>query len=470
MVFSSLVFLYAFLPACLLCYMAAGSMRARNLVLLGFSLFFYAWGEPVYVLLMIATGLFIYYIGLQIERYRNTKRAQFFLTVGVVAALSSLAIFKYLGFFVENVNALTGLQLPVPALTLPIGISFYTFQILTYAIDLYRGNTKVQRSPANFLLYVSLFPQLIAGPIVRYEDVAEQIDHRTLTWSGFSYGLSRFMIGLGKKVLIANYAGQLVANTLEAGLSSISVLEAWIGILAFSLQIYFDFSGYSDMAIGLGHIFGFKFKENFDYPYISTSITEFWRRWHISLSSFFRDYVYIPLGGNRHHQIRNMLIVWALTGLWHGASWNFVIWGLYFFCLLFIEKKFLLQALKKGPAVFGHIYTLFAVLLGWVFFYFTDAGSIFHMLRLMFGFSGQSAVNIQGLLLLRENILFFAIACFAATPFAAQWSRKLIERYRRFEKHTALTTAVVCMNVLLLFLCTAALVGSTYNPFLYFRF
>ena len=470
MVFSSLIFLYAFLPACLLCYMAAGSMRSKNLILLLFSLFFYAWGEPVWVILMILTGLFIHWAGLQIDRTRGTPRSKRYLAMAVVAALSSLAVFKYLGFAVENINSLTGLELTVPKFNLPIGISFYTFQTLTYAIDLYRGNTKVQKSRINFLLYEALFPQLIAGPIVRYADVALQIDNRKMTWSGFSSGLTRFLIGLGKKVLIANYAGQLVGKTLATGLGSLSVIEAWTGIFAFALQIYFDFSGYSDMAIGLGRLFGFDFKENFNYPYIASSITGFWRRWHISLSTFFRDYVYIPLGGNRKKQVRNMLIVWGLTGLWHGASWNFIFWGLYFFLLLWLEKKVLGRILQKLPAAVGHAYALFVVLIGWVFFYFTDAGSIFHMLRLMFGLSGQPGWRLEGGLLLRENIIFFVIAVIAATPLARNLAKILTGLPRQDRRKRLVTWAAMAVNVLMLFVCTASLVGSTYNPFLYFRF
>ncbi|MEA4888233.1 MAG: MBOAT family O-acyltransferase [Clostridiaceae bacterium] len=470
MVFSSLLFLYAFLPACLLCNMAASKLQTKNYILLAFSLFFYAWGEPFWVILMILTGFFIYWAGLKIDRYRGRPQSRFYLILAIIGALSSLAIFKYLGFTVENLNLITGLKIPVPSFSLPIGISFYTFQTLTYAIDLYRGDTKLQKSAANFLLYEALFPQLIAGPIVRYADVAEQIDNRTVTYTGFARGISRFLVGLGKKVLIANYAGQLVTRTLGAGLDKLSVGEAWLGLLAFALQIYFDFSGYSDMAIGLGRMFGFEFKENFNYPYISNSITEFWRRWHISLSTFFRDYVYIPLGGNRKHLIRNMLIVWGLTGLWHGASWNFILWGLYFFLLLLLEKKVLGKLLKKAPAFVGHFYAMFAVLVGWAFFYFTDMGSLLNMLSLMFGFSGHAVWNIQADLLLRNNIFFYAIAIFASTPLAANLA-KLIQKRRPATEHRPVYTALVlAMNMLLLFYSTAALVGSTYNPFLYFRF
>ncbi|NLV48872.1 MAG: MBOAT family protein, partial [Clostridiaceae bacterium] len=443
--------------------------KAKNTVLLIFSLFFYAWGEPIWVVLMIITGIMIHWAGLRIDRYRGTRKSKRYLVFAIVTALASLAVFKYSGFAVENINALFGLSLHVPSFSLPIGISFYTFQTLTYAIDLYRGQTNVQKSLRNFLLYEALFPQLIAGPIVRYADIAEQINNRKMTWSGFSKGISRFLIGLAKKVLIANYAGQIVSQTIADKLSGASVLDAWIGIIAFAFQIYFDFSGYSDMAIGLGHLFGFHFKENFRYPYVSASITEFWRRWHISLSTFFRDYVYIPLGGNRRMQVRNMFIVWALTGLWHGASWNFIFWGLYFFLLLFLEKKVLGRFLEKIPRVFGHLYTLFAVLLGWVFFYFTDASSIFMMLRLMFGFSGQAFAGPTAVLLLRENILFFVIAAVASTPFVARTAHRLNPLQLR-QRRPALLAFSISLHVLMLFICTASLVGSTYNPFLYFRF
>ena len=470
MVFSSLIFLYAFLPACLLFNLAAGSTKTKNYVLLAFSLFFYAWGEPLWVILMILTGIFIYWTGINIDRYRGRQRSRFYLVLAIIGALSSLAIFKYLGFAVENLNALTGLSLHVPKFSLPIGISFYTFQTLTYAIDLYRGETKVQKSAANFLLYEALFPQLIAGPIVRYKDVADMINHRVMTYSGFSRGISRFLIGLGKKVLIANYAGQLVEKTIGSGLASLSGGEAWIGILAYTIQIYFDFSGYSDMAIGLGRMFGFEFLDNFNYPYTATSITDFWRRWHISLSTFFRDYVYIPMGGNRQHQVRNMLVVWGLTGLWHGASWNFILWGLYYFLLLFVEKKYFGPVLKKLPSFVGHAYTLLAVILGWVFFYFTDFGQLTRMLLLMSGFSGQPAWSIQTGLLLQNNLLFFVVAAVASTPLAARLVARLKTTGQITTYHPALSILTMAVNVLLLFASTAALVGSTYNPFLYFRF
>lgn len=471
MVFSSLVFLYAFLPLCLLFYLLAGSLKAKNYILLIFSLFFYAWGEPIWVVLMILTGLFIYWTGLKIEKHRQQPvLKKFYLIVAIVIALSSLAIFKYLGFLITNINLLPGVDWPVPSFSLPIGISFYTFQTLTYAIDLYRGKTRVQKSAANFLLYEALFPQLIAGPIVRYADIADEIDNRRVTITGFGQGISRFVIGLAKKVLIANYAGELVSQTLGTSLAHLEGLGAWIGLLGFTLQIYFDFSGYSDMAIGLGYMFGFHFKENFNYPYISTSITDFWRRWHISLSTFFRDYVYIPLGGNRRFQVRNMFIVWALTGLWHGASWNFVLWGLYFFCLLLAEKTFLLKLLKKGPAFVGHLYTVMAVMAGWVFFYFTDLHDIGLMFRKLVSFGDRSFWGPRSQILLQNNSLFLLIAIVAAIPILPFIRQKLQIARRGIRFKPVYTSLIVLAHAMILFFCTAALVGSSYNPFLYFRF
>jgi alginate O-acetyltransferase complex protein AlgI len=470
MVFSSLIFLYGFLPLCLLCYALARPIKVKNWILLLFSLFFYAWGEPAWVILMILTGIFIYWMGLLIDRFRGRPAGKLFLILAVAGALSSLAIFKYSGFLIENINLLSGLSLAVPKFNLPIGISFYTFQTLTYAIDLYRGQTRLQRSPVNFLLYEALFPQLIAGPIVRYADVAEQIDDRQVTLSGFTKGISRFVIGLGKKVLIANYAGEIATQTIGASLAQLGVADSWIGLLAFSIQIYFDFSGYSDMAIGLGHMFGFTFKENFNYPYIARSVTDFWRRWHISLSTFFRDYVYIPMGGNRRRQTLNLLIVWGLTGLWHGANWNFLLWGLYYFCLLILEKKLLFRVLERVPRVFSHLYTIFTFMIGWVFFYFTDLADVGLMLRIMFGFSGQPAFGPQGDYLLLSNLPFVIIAVIAATPLTAILMKKAKDSLLRKNLQAAATTADLARNLLLLFACTATLVGSTYNPFLYFRF
>ncbi|NLW12096.1 MAG: MBOAT family protein [Clostridiaceae bacterium] len=470
MVFSSLVFLYGFLPLCLLVYLLSGNTKTRNRVLLVFSLAFYAWGEPVWVVLMILTGLLVYLAGLGIEKYRDNKfKSRLFLVITLIASLSSLALFKYSGFVISNLNLLPFIDLRVPKFSLPIGISFYTFQALTYAIDLYRGKTKIQRSYFDFMLYISLFPQLIAGPIVRYDDIADQIKDRKITLEDFSRGIARFLTGLAKKVLIANHAGEIVSQTIGSRLPALSSSEAWIGIIAFSLQIYFDFSGYSDMAIGLGSMFGFRFKENFNYPYIASSITDFWRRWHISLSTFFRDYLYIPLGGNKHHQIRNMFIVWALTGLWHGASWNFVFWGLYFFIFLTVEKLFLGKILAKLPAVVSHIYALLIVVFGWVFFYFSTLGEIRLMLTKMF-FAGSTAFDIRAQILLQNEFVFLLIAMILTTPLLKNLGARLSKLHAVKTYHPAYTIIVIIVNIGILFFATAALAGSSFNPFLYFRF
>lgn len=471
MVFSSLNFMYLFLPICLLLYFILHGIKARNYLLLVMSLLFYAWGEPKWIILMIVTTLIDYGAGLLVDQYRGQKLAKWALAGSVVITLSFLAVFKYLGFFNQNLNQIFGAELPTQIFNLPIGISFYTFQAITYVVDVYRGKAQVQRSYANLLLYVALFPQLIAGPIVRYTDIAAQLENREMTLPGFSKGITRFVTGLGKKVLLANIAGQVATSLIGGDLSKASVLGAWLGIFAYTFQIYFDFSGYSDMAIGLGHMFGFTYVENFNYPYISKSITEFWRRWHISLSTFFRDYVYIPLGGNRRHQLRNMFIVWALTGLWHGASWNFVLWGLYYFVFLAIEKLFLGQLLEKLPAVVGHVYALFIIVVGWVFFYFDDVSRLGQMLKLMFGFSGQAGVLPTDTVLLKNHLVFFLVAIIACLPVSKLVKALLIRFSRRGTAQEAIAGAVgIVYDVALLFFSTAALVGASYNPFLYFRF
>lgn len=463
--------MYLFLPVCLLLYFILRGIKARNYLLLVMSLLFYAWGEPKWIVLMIVTTLVDYGAGLLVDKYRGQKQAKWALAGSVVITLSFLAVFKYLGFFNQNLNSLFGAELPTQIFNLPIGISFYTFQAITYVVDVYRGKARVQRSYANLLLYVSLFPQLIAGPIVRYTDIAEQLESRETTVEGFARGITRFVTGLGKKVLLANIAGQIATSLIGGDLSKTSVLGAWLGIFAYTFQIYFDFSGYSDMAIGLGHMFGFTYVENFNYPYISKSITEFWRRWHISLSTFFRDYVYIPLGGNRRHQLRNMFVVWALTGLWHGASWNFVLWGLYYFVFLAIEKLFLGKYLEKLPAVVGHIYALFIVVVGWVFFYFDDVSRLGQMLKLMFGFSGQAGVMPTDTILLKNHLVFFMVAIVACIPVSKLVKALLIRFSRRGTVQETVAGAVgIVYDVALLFFSTAALVGASYNPFLYFRF
>ncbi len=492
MVFSSLLFIYAFLPLCLILVYLSRSIKVQNIVLLIFSLFFYAWSEPVLILLMLGTASFAYLMGLIMERPGRTPgQRKLCVSATVIVMLASLATFKYLGFFVSQLNLLPGIQLPLPKIALPIGISFYTFQILTYILDLYRGDAKLQKSWHKFVLYVSLFPQLIAGPIVRYRDIAEQIDDRRLTPAGVVAGINRFLIGLGKKVLIANQMGQIVSRVMEpAHLSSITALEAWLGLLGFSLQIYFDFSGYSDMAIGLGRMFGFEFKENFRYPYIARSITDFWRRWHISLSSFFRDYVYIPLGGNRRYQYRNMLIIWGLTGFWHGASWNFLFWGLYFFLFLSVEKRFLRDRLAPAPRWITHVYTLLIVLFSWILFYYTDLSQAGIFIGRLFG-AGTSFSNAKAKTLLMNNLLIYIIAIIAATPVVGLLRERLntwgihLPQYEvkedgidgrsvlvtsRVKLSPFLVVLMIILHTGILFLATASLAGSSYNPFLYFRF
>ena len=461
MLFSSNVFLFALLPVVLLLYFIC-PRRLRNPVLLLWSLVFYGWGEPVYLFLMIATILLNYGFGLWIHKKQAAgEKAKLPLVLGVVANLVILGFFKYAGFFVQQLQAvvpfLSGVK--APEISLPIGISFYVFQSMSYVIDVYRSDAPVQKNPLTFGTYVTLFPQLIAGPIVRYKDVAEQMETRRENVHDFASGVQLFVLGLGKKVLLANPMGNLW-NLLQA---EGGTLTAWVGILAYSLQIYFDFSGYSDMARGLGRMFGFEFLENFNYPYISASITEFWRRWHISLSTWFREYVYIPLGGNRKglpRQILNLLIVWGLTGFWHGASWNFILWGLYYAVLLILEKLFLLKLLKKAPGILGHIYTIFAVLLGWVLFYFENLSSLF-------GFFGRlftaSPASVHGMNLVLAFTPMILISMFAATPAA----KVLLSNSR--EKAVVRYGAVAVVMVMLL-LCVAALASQSYNPFIYFRF
>ena len=398
MVFSSIFFLFTFLPLSLLLYWMSPA-KIKNFTLLAVSLFFYAWGEPVYVLLMIASILTNFVFGIFIEselikEKRAVRRALFISAV--VFNILILGFFKYYGFLAENINALFNADIAYSELPLPIGISFYTFQVLSYVIDVYLGKVRLQRNPVSFALYVTMFPQLIAGPIVRYSDIESQLEQRNVSASKFGEGAQRFIQGLGKKVLIANSMGALWDITQAMDMTGISVFSAWLGIIAYTFQIYFDFSGYSDMAIGLGKMFGFEFMENFDHPYISRSVTEFWRRWHISLGTWFREYVYIPLGGNRCsriRQIRNIMAVWMLTGLWHGASWNFVVWGIYYGCLLLIEKMFLKKLIDNAPAIISHVYCMLAVIIGWVLFASRDIESAAAYLGVMSGASGNVLVD-----------------------------------------------------------------------------
>lgn len=467
MVFSSLIFLFIFFPLTLLLYFIARNIKTKNFILVVASLIFYSWGEPVWVILLIFSSILDYTVSHAIEKHRNQPITKFYLAVSVIINLGLLAVFKYSGFFISTINSAFGLSLPEPAFSLPIGISFYTFQTMSYSIDVYRGNVKAQKSFMNFLMFVSLFPQLIAGPIVRYSDIEDQISKRTVTTEAFSAGMTRFMAGLGKKVLIANYAGSLATSLLK-DIDSAAVMSVWFGVLFYAFQIYFDFSGYSDMAIGLGKMFGFDYPENFKYPYISTSITEFWRRWHITLSSFFRDYVYIPLGGNRvgiPRQILNLLIVWGLTGLWHGASWNFVLWGLYYFFFLCLEKFILKKFFDKIPSPIRWLYSMSVVLVGWMIFYFDDFQTLITAFSVAFGHTGNAFTDPVSETLVINNVPFILIAAIASTP-VLNVIRRLVE------KSSPLTESIlrIVYNIVMLILCVASLVGSTYNPFLYFRF
>ena len=463
MVFSSLSFLYYFLPLLLILYYTIPSRTFKNGILIFFSLVFYGWGEPVWISLMIISSIVDYTCGQIIHRNFNNR----FKYVGLIASLTInlglLGFFKYYGFFIENLNFIFSMNLPYKSVALPIGISFYTFQTLSYTIDVFRGEAKVQNSFMKFLMFVSLFPQLVAGPIVRYVDVAEEIDHRRETFSLFSQGVSRFCLGLAKKVIIANTAGQLSGYYLNGDFAGLTVIGSWIGILLYAFQIYFDFSGYSDMAIGLGKMFGFNFKENFNYPYVAKSASEFWRRWHMSLGSFFRDYVYIPLGGNRHHYLRNVFVVWFLTGLWHGASWNFIFWGLYYGTLIFIERQFLSKFFSKLPAIFSHLYLIAAVLVGWVFFYFTDFSKVLDYLQIMFGLSGAPVIDMLTWINIKSNLFFIIFAGIVSTPVITHTLRKVAD-----EKH--LTHLRLIADFIFLILATILMVGQSYNPFLYFRF
>ena len=466
MLFSSISFLYYFLPCVLLLYFAAPK-RLKNSVLLLASLFFYGWGEPKYLVFMLVSIAQGYVFGLLIEKYRGMKRSKLFLTASVLFSLGLLGYCKYADFLIENFNAATGLSVPLLEIALPIGISFYTFQILSYAVDVYRGSVGAQKNFIRLALYIAMFPQLIAGPIVRYADIETQLGARSHTLAGAAVGVRRFILGLSKKVLLANLLGGLVAAFKASGEKS--VLYVWLYAVAYALQVYFDFSGYSDMAIGLGRIFGFRFAENFDHPYVSGSVTEFWRRWHISLGTWFRDYLYIPLGGNRVSRPRwllNLLIVWMATGLWHGAAWNFVVWGLWFAALLILEKLWLLPRLERCKPL-GWVYTLFFVVLGFVIFDASSLGGAASTLASMFGGAGLPAATAESLYALRSNFVLLAAAAVGATPVpqriaaAAQRSR-----YGRL----ALQIAEPVVLLALLVVCTAFLVDGSFNPFLYFRF
>lgn len=466
MVFSSTIFLCVYLPLVLLGYYICPK-KGRNLFLLIASLVFYAWGEPKYVFLMIFSILVNYIFGRLMDKHReNKKRLKLMLVLSVVIDIGLLSVFKYTDFIITNVNAIFGANFDLLNIALPIGISFYTFQAMSYTIDVYRDDVRVQKNLIDFGMYITMFPQLIAGPIVRYADVQDQLAERSVTTVDFSEGVMRFVVGLGKKVLLANQMGAVWSEIYALG-GDVSALMAWTGAIAYTFQIYFDFSGYSDMAIGLGRMFGFKFPENFRYPYQSVSITDFWRRWHITLSTWFKEYLYIPLGGNRRgltRQALNLLIVWSLTGFWHGAGWNFVLWGLYYFVILFIEKLFLLKALDKLPKFFRHVYALLLIIIGWVIFASDDVSVLLPFLGSMFGANG--AIGGMDVYTLLTKAALLVICCIAST----ELPKKLFLSAAGAMNEKAAFTLKSVMTIALLALSMILLIGDSYNPFLYFRF
>lgn len=472
MVFSSATFLIVFLPVTMILYYLLGvtitrSVTVKNIILLIASLVFYAWGEPVYIILMLLSICFNFFIGRDMEqarRYRNPGKVKALFITSVIFNIGVLGFFKYANFFLANIAVLTGLSIKPLNLPLPVGISFYTFQIMSYIIDLYNDKIKAQRSLAAFALYVSLFPQLIAGPIVKYKDICDQLMFRKESWVMYSKGFNRFIIGLSKKLLLANTLGSIYASVQAAGTTEMSMLTAWVGIICYTMQIYFDFSGYSDMAIGLGGMFGFEFCENFNYPYIALSVTDFWRRWHMSLSSWFRDYVYIPLGGNRckvPRVIFNLMVVWLLTGFWHGAAWNFVFWGIYYGVILILEKYLLSPLLDKLPKIVRWLLTIVVVMVGWVFFSAPSLGEAFSYIGAMFGYA-VSVVDSNGLFILFSNFGLIVIGAICSTPVYMLLSGIFNEK--------RLSKVILAATPVLLILCIIFMVSETYNPFLYFRF
>ena len=489
MVFSSLIFIYAFLPITLMLYAISKKTNLRNYILLFASLVFYTWGEPLYVLILIAMTFIDWLAAILIENAQEKERKRKLILILTVAVnLLIIGFFKYTGFFLSNVNAVFGVPEKIPEIILPIGISFYTFQLISYVADVYRAEVPAQRKFSNLLLYSSLFYQCIAGPIVRYADVQNEIENRRVDFTEVCEGIKRFSVGLGKKALVANVCGSLAdqllvsdafmsspetANAALLELSSRSAVGIFFGVLFYMLQIYLDFSAYSDMAIGMGLMVGFHFKENFKYPYVANSVTEFWRRWHISLSTFFRDYVYIPLGGNRKGKARtylNLLIVWFLTGLWHGASWNFVLWGLFFCIFLFIEKAGLLRVLKRTPRAVGIIYTLIIVYFGWILFRFSDFRFIPIVLKGLLGLNGNGFIDFETKTLLASNALFIIVAVIAVTPLMKRFNKFIMSKCDTEKKQTAYEVFSVIIPVALLLLSSLTLVGDSYNPFLYFQF
>ena len=468
MVFSSILFLFYFLPLVFILYFLS-PRKYKNTVLFLSSLIFYSWGEPKYIWIMIFSTIMDYSCGRFVDFYNKkgqNYQSRLWLLVSIVGNLGLLGFLKYSDFIITNLNNLFHLGIPLLNITLPIGISFYTFQTMSYTIDVYRGDTKVQNNIISFGTYVTLFPQLIAGPIVRYQTVAEEIDHRLESYELFSEGIKRFILGLGKKVLLANSIGIIWDNISKLDIASIPTVTGWIGIIAFSFQIYFDFSGYSDMAIGLGKMLGFNFLENFNYPYMSKSITEFWRRWHISLGTWFKEYLYFPLGGNRvgkFKYIRNILTVWILTGIWHGASWNFALWGLYFGIILIFEKLFVLKYLEKMSPYITRIYTLGLILISWVIFAFDSFAHGLSYIKILFGIGKSAIYNNGSIYLLYTNLILFLILGFGSTDIPKRVWENIGAKYNVDMLENILLLGVFILSI-------AYLVDQSYNPFLYFRF
>lgn len=465
MVFSSLVFLFVFLPL-IICLYYLSKDKYRNYLLLVASLFFYAWGEPTYIIIMITSILFNFLFGRQVSI--ENKRRKIWLIVSVIFNIGMLGVFKYAGFFIENINSIFKLNIINPKIALPLGISFFTFQAMSYVIDVYRQDAKVQNNILNMALYISLFPQLVAGPIVRYQTIADQIIEREHSLFKFERGLSRFIIGLFKKVILANSLGLLADSAFSTNIEEIAILSAWLGIISYSMQIFFDFSGYSDMAIGLGEMFGFEFLENFNYPYISKSASEFWRRWHISLGSWFRDYVYIPLGGSKKGKVRtyiNLFIVWFLTGFWHGASWTFIVWGLYFGILIAMEKSFLEKLLEKLWTPIRHIYLILIVMIGWIFFRSDNFSYAFGYIGSLFGSKGQLLYNSDTLRYINDYWYILIISIVGSIPVI----KALRSKIQIKENNIYYITKSLILMSLFIYI-TITLANSTYNPFLYFRF
>ena len=467
MVFSDLFFLYAFLPLCMLFYFVWKNITWKNVILVIFSLLFYAWGEPLWIILLLFSTAANYCCGLLIEKFRGTSKAKLGVVLSLVISLGLLAVFKYSDFVVENLNLILPFEIPAPNITLPIGISFYTFQILSYILDAYWGKVKVQRNPLKFLMFVSLFPQLVAGPIVRYGVIEKEIDDRHSTSEDISQGITRFIIGLGKKVLIANNLFTVVEATLGGNMETLSVFGCWYGVICYALQVYFDFSGYSDMAIGLGRIFGFHFNENFNYPFICKNITEFWQRWHISLGSFFRDYLlYVPIFGKRR-QYLSLFLVWFCTGMWHGASWNYIIWGLYFGVFIFIERKIGNKRLRKIPLVLTHIYSKIVIVLGFGIFYFEDLGRLGQFFAGLVGANGNSFSDTALQTTFMNNVFLFGAAVILSMPLIPALKKWVMSKAAGA---MVTGTAQIICNVVLLAICSIMLVNNTNNPFLYFIF